>query len=275
MKATTARGYTIMIHRDGALASRQIRVLGWAARLAAIAGSTFVICLFLLAALYGPTVRAAARTPLLDREVARLKAENARVAVLAQRLDEVEARYAQLRGMLSPNIGLPGTPAPGATSRPAAEERLYVAPAILARVPASGDSAAADGPSLPNRWPLSVRSYRTRGLALGDPATERHTGLDLAVPVGSDVRAAGGGRVKQTGTDSAFGEFVLVQHPGGYQTMYGHLSRVVVQQGAMVRSGQVIGLSGSSGRSTAPHLHFEIRRGGQSVDPLTMVREGT
>jgi murein DD-endopeptidase MepM/ murein hydrolase activator NlpD len=276
MKAS--RGYMIMLHRDGALESRQLRVAGWVARLALIAGSTFVIGLILVTALYGPTVRAAARTPLLDREVARLKAENARVMVLARRLDEVEARYAQLRGMLGPKVGLPGTPPPGATTRSPAEEQLYVAPAILAilaRLPAPGDSAASDGPSLPNRWPLRVRSYRTRGLALGDAATERHAGLDLAVPVGSDVRAAGGGRVKQTGTDSAYGVFVLLQHPGGYQTMYGHLSRAVVQQGAMVRSGQVIGLSGSTGRSTAPHLHFEIRRGGQSLDPLTMVREGT
>jgi len=270
-----ARGFMIMIHRDGALESRQLRVAGWAARLALLAGSTFVIGLVLVAVLYGPTVRAAARTPFLDREVARLKDENARVAVLARRLDEVEARYAQLRGMLAPNVGLPETPATGAATRSGGEERLYVAPAIVARAPQAGDSAAFDGPSLPTRWPLTVRSYRTRGLALSDPATERHTGLDLAVPVGSDVRASGGGRVKQTGTDSAFGEYVLLQHPGGYETMYGHLSRVVVQQGEMVRAGQVIGLSGSTGRSTAPHLHFEIRRGGQSVDPLTMVREGT
>lgn len=192
-----SRGYMIMLHRDGALESRQLRVAGWLARLALVAGSIFVICLVLVAVFYGPTVRAATRTPFLDREVARLKAENARVTELARRLDEVEARYAQLRGMLGPNVGLP------------------------------------------------------------EPA------------------AAGGGRVKQTGTDSAYGEFVLLQHPSGYETMYGHLSRVVVQQGAMVRAGQVIGLSGSTGRSTAPHLHFEIRRGGQSVDPLTMVREGT
>ena len=270
----SARGFMLMIHRDGALESRQLRVAGWAARLAVIAGSIFVIGLTAVAVLYGPIVRAAARTPFLDREVARLKAENARVAVLARRLDEVESRYAQLRGMLSPNVGLPETPASGAARTPA-EERLYVAPAIQARVPAAGTAdSTADGPSLPTRWPLTVHSYRTRGLAIDDPATERHTGLDLAVPVGSDVRAAGGGRVRQSGVDSAYGEFVLIQHPGGYETMYGHLSRVVVQQGAMVRAGQVIGLSGSTGRSTAPHLHFEIRRGGQSVDPLTMVREG-
>jgi len=251
-------------------------VAGWAARLTVIGGSIFVIGLIAVAVLYGPIVRAAARTPFLDREVARLKAENARVAVLARRLDEVESRYAQLRGMLSPTVGLPGTPSSGAGGRTPPEERLYVAPAIQARVPAAANAdSAADGPSLPTRWPLTVHSYRTRGLAIDDPATERHTGLDLAVPVGSDVRASGGGRVKRTGIDSAYGEFVLIQHPGGYETMYGHLSRVVVPQGAMVRAGQVIGLSGSTGRSTAPHLHFEIRRGGQSVDPLTMVREGT
>jgi len=273
-----SRGFTIMVHRDGGLASRQWRVAGWAARLALVTGSIFVIGLLLVAVFYGPTVRAAARTPLLDREVARLTAENARVAVLARRLDEVEARYAQLRGMLAPTVGLPETPPAGggAAARAGAEDRLYVAPAIVARAPATGDSAVPDdGPTLPARWPLTVRSFRTRGLAFGDPATERHTGLDLAVPVGSDVRASGGGRVKQTGSDSAFGAYVLLVHPGGYETMYGHLSRVVVQQGALVRAGQVIGLSGNTGRSTAPHLHFEIRRGGQSVDPLTMVREGT
>jgi murein DD-endopeptidase MepM/ murein hydrolase activator NlpD len=56
--------------------------------------------------------------------------------------------------------------------------------------------------------------------------------------------------------------------------MYGHLSRILVTQGAVVPPGEVIGLSGNTGRSTAPHLHFEIRRRGSSLDPLTMVKEG-
>jgi murein DD-endopeptidase MepM/ murein hydrolase activator NlpD len=67
---------------------------------------------------------------------------------------------------------------------------------------------------------------------------------------------------------------VLIQHPGGYQTMYGHLSRVLVQRNDMVRAGQVVALSGSTGHSTAPHLHFEIRLQGRSLDPTTLVREG-
>jgi murein DD-endopeptidase MepM/ murein hydrolase activator NlpD len=66
----------------------------------------------------------------------------------------------------------------------------------------------------------------------------------------------------------------MVQHPEGYLTMYGHLSRVLVIRNDTVRAGQVIALSGNTGRSTAPHLHFEIRLGGRSIDPLTLVREG-
>ena len=103
---------------------------------------------------------------------------------------------------------------------------------------------------------------------------EEHPGIDLAVPVGSDVRASGGGVVRQVGEDPAYGLFVLIQHPDGYQTMYGHLSRVLVQRNDMVRAGQVVALSGSTGRSTAPHLHFEIRLQGRSLDPTTLVREG-
>lgn len=272
-----ARGYTIMVHRDGALDSRQLHVKGWLARTVLIAGSTFVILLIVAAVLYGPTTVAALRTPFLEREIARLRTENTRVTELAQRLDEVEARYAHLRGMLGGNVGMPDVP-PAAAGR-AREERLYVAPPAVARAPQPVDTVTADtvsdvGPSIPHRWPLSVRSYRTRGLAVGDSGTERHTGLDLAVPVGSDVRASGGGTVKETATDSSYGLYVLLQHPDGYETMYGHLSRVVVAQGDSVRTGQVIGLSGNSGRSTAPHLHFEIRRGGQSVNPLSLVREG-
>jgi murein DD-endopeptidase MepM/ murein hydrolase activator NlpD len=79
--------------------------------------------------------------------------------------------------------------------------------------------------------------------------------------------------VRETGTDSAYGEYVLLAHPDGYETMYGHLSRVLVSRGASVRGGQVIALSGNTGRSTAPHLHFEVRRHGRSVDPLSVVRE--
>lgn len=272
----SGRGVTVMVHRDGALETRQFRLSALATRVALIAAITLIVTLVLIAVLYGPIVVAAARTPLLVREVEQLRIENARVNDLARRLDEVEARYTQMRRMLGGNVNLPGTGSNSGTR--SSEEGLYVAPPLLARAPAPGEAPAASvepaGPSIPHKWPLSVPSYRTRGLAEGDPGTESHAGIDLAVPVGSDVRASGGGRISQTGTDSAYGLYVLIQHPGGYETKYGHLSRIIAVEGEAVRAGQVIALSGNSGRSTAPHLHFEIRRGGRSVDPLSLVKEG-
>jgi murein DD-endopeptidase MepM/ murein hydrolase activator NlpD len=87
------------------------------------------------------------------------------------------------------------------------------------------------------------------------------------------VRAAGGGVVLQTGAHEEYGNFVLLEHPDGYQSMYGHLSRILAVQGMRARAGEVIALSGNSGRSSAPHLHFEIRLNGLSIDPGTMVKE--
>ena len=80
--------------------------------------------------------------------------------------------------------------------------------------------------------------------------------------------------VRQAGEDPEYGRYVLLEHAEEYQTMYGHLSRILVTLDDTVPAGQVIGLSGNSGRSTAPHLHFEIRQRGSSLDPLTMVKEG-
>jgi murein DD-endopeptidase MepM/ murein hydrolase activator NlpD len=142
--------------------------------------------------------------------------------------------------------------------------------ALQARAPAP--SRYKPGPSEPVKWPLDVPGFVTRGDVLPGDSAETHPGIDIAVPLGSPVRAAGGGVVEKAGTDSAYGLFVLLQHPGSYESMYGHASRLLVREGDSVQAGQVIALSGSSGRSTAPHLHFEIRLEGKSLDPLTMVK---
>lgn len=268
-------GLTIIVHRDGALASRQVRLAGWVVRTLAVLGIAGALAVLVLVVAYGPLVTAAARLPILEREIATLRAENARVTELARRLDEAEARYAHLRGMLGGGVAIPELRADSGARRSSSDGQVYVAPPILARAPSAAMAAEQpEGPSVPSRWPLAVGSYRTRGLASGDPSVEAHSGLDLAVPVGTDVRAAGGGLVRRTGTDPAYGEYVLLAHPEGYETMYGHLSRVLVTGGEAVKAGQVIALSGNTGRSTAPHLHFEVRRYGRSVDPTTVVREG-
>jgi murein DD-endopeptidase MepM/ murein hydrolase activator NlpD len=267
-----------MIHRDGSLLSREFRVPLWAVRAVAVTSGVLVMLGLLIVVTYGPILAAAVRAPLLERKVAQLTAENRRVGELERALDEAEARYAQIRGMLGADIGPAPTAEPDSGATSTTRDRLYVAPPVMARVPGlPGESAAAPealGPSVPHLWPLTVPSYRTRGMVEANSPQEAHPGIDLAVPIGTDVRASGGGVVRQVGQDSAYGRFVLIQHLGGYETMYGHLSRALVQRNDTVRAGQVVALSGNTGRSTAPHLHFEIRRQGRSLDPMTLVREG-
>ena len=102
---------------------------------------------------------------------------------------------------------------------------------------------------------------------------ESHPGLDIAVAQDSYIRAAAGGIVRDAGTDEVYGKFVLIDHGDGYESMYGHASQIFVAAGDSVERHEVIALSGSTGRSTAPHLHFEVRREGQAVDPLSLVRK--
>jgi murein DD-endopeptidase MepM/ murein hydrolase activator NlpD len=100
-----------------------------------------------------------------------------------------------------------------------------------------------------------------------------HTGLDVGVGLGTPISAAADGVVVLAGTNVVggavvgYGTYVVIAHGGGLYTLYGHLSRLGVAAGDHVRAGQVIGLSGSTGNSTGPHLHFEVRQGSEPVDP--------
>jgi murein DD-endopeptidase MepM/ murein hydrolase activator NlpD len=99
-------------------------------------------------------------------------------------------------------------------------------------------------------------------------AARHHQGVDFAAPLGTGVFAAAEGAVLRTGYEPAgYGRFVEVRHPNGMTTLYGHLSRVDVSSGDVVSDGERIGLVGSTGRSTGPHLHFEVRRGDRQVNP--------
>ena len=257
------RSVSIIVQRDGALQSSTFRIPVWGFRAAVVLAVAVTGLLILGVAFYGPIARQAARVPPLEREVERLRTDNLRIRELATALDSVEANYDRLRRMVGADI---------VPDRVALSSTLPIAPAILAASP--GDPAVYEtGPSLPRHWPLDERGYVTRGQALADSSQEEHPGIDIAVPVGSIVRAAGGGIILQTGEHAAYGRFVLLEHPDGYQSMYGHLSRILAVQGAAVAAGEVIARSGNTGRSSAPHLHFEIRLNGISIDPETLVKE--
>ena len=99
-----------------------------------------------------------------------------------------------------------------------------------------------------------------------------HSGIDIACPVGSKVYASRSGQVTYTGFNGNYGLLVIIKHSHNYYSYYGHLSSIKVKKGSLVKRGKVIALSGNTGRSTGPHLHFEVRKKTRPVNPGILLR---
>lgn len=121
----------------------------------------------------------------------------------------------------------------------------------------------------PGALPLSSR-FGWRGDPI-DGSVRFHAGVDIPARAGATVRAVRAGRVVYSGWAGGYGNLVVIDHGGGVTSRYGHLERAYVAVGAPVGTGDRIGEVGSTGRSTGPHLHYEVRRGGVAIDPLRAV----
>jgi murein DD-endopeptidase MepM/ murein hydrolase activator NlpD len=198
----------------------------------------------------------AARVSALEAQVALQARDRARVEAFATQIAELERRYEQIRRLFGPDADQLASD-------------LWLPPPAP-RGPGGRATADPDG-SLPTSWPLSQRGFVTQGLLRGEAG--EHPGLDVAVPTDSYIRAAGAAVVVDVGEDPVYGRFVTLDHGAGYRSLYAHASQTLVELGQHVRRNEVIALTGSTGRSTAPHLHFEILLNGERVDPLTMVQQ--
>jgi len=101
-----------------------------------------------------------------------------------------------------------------------------------------------------------------------------HAGIDFRAPTGTEIRSTGAGKVVTASFSGGYGNMVEIDHGLGLSTRYGHMSRILVSEGDTVETGQILGLSGSTGRSTGPHLHYEVRRNGDPVDPMRFLNAG-
>ena len=95
-----------------------------------------------------------------------------------------------------------------------------------------------------------------------------HTGIDIGCSAGKDIVAAASGKVIMSKVYGGYGNCVMIDHGGGIVTLYGHASKLLVSEGQTVKRGQTIALVGSTGRSTGPHLHFEVRKNGEYINPM-------
>jgi len=135
------------------------------------------------------------------------------------------------------------------------------------------------GDSVPEQLPWPVKGQLSSGFGWRkDPFTSErrfHDGADIAAPLGTSIRAVLPGKVVFNGMKKGYGNVIILDHGRGLTTLYAHTSRNLASEGVMVQAGSVIAEVGSTGRSTGPHLHFEVRKDGKALDPMAFLPSGS
>lgn len=248
------RHLTFIIVPHGELETRTFQISYRRLKLLLVVAASVLLLVCVFLALWFPALTQAARVPGLERELKELENERARVAELAQTLAEVEAQYEKVRQLLGADAVAGGEAPVLPPLRPGAG----VVPDLK--------EGSGQGSSPLTVWPIAGRGFVAGGTGQDTLA------LDLAVPPNTEIMAAGQGIVAAAGQDEAYGRYVVLDHGAGLETVYGHAARLYVKRGDRVRAGQVIASSGASGRASAPHLRFEVRRDGRPVNPLSLLR---
>ncbi len=158
--------------------------------------------------------------------------------------------------------------APGGPVEPEPEEPPEPAPRPPPPRPGAAPAARAADGRTPLRWPVRGVLYSRFGMRQG----QRHDGIDIAAPEGAAVSAAADGTVVYAGRQAGYGQIVILRHAGGLLTLYAHNAKVLVPEGAHVKGGEPIARVGQSGKTTGPHLHFEVRQGTRPRNPLLYLR---
>ncbi len=211
----------------------------------------------------------------LKARVVELEATNERIRDIAERLAELKQFEEQLRrGLQLPQGALPKGDALEPTPNVAPLREEISRPADLQGIYSERITEIATDGVLPTDIPTHppVRGYVTRKFELSSTLHETgHFGLDVAGRIGTPINASANGLVIFSGWSYPYGNLVVIEHKSGYTTFYGHNQILLVEPGDRVLMGQPIALLGNSGRSSAPHLHFEIWKDGLRVDPESLL----
>jgi murein DD-endopeptidase MepM/ murein hydrolase activator NlpD len=206
-----------------------------------------------------------------------------RIAAIRGELGEWRAVHARMSEAFAPETGAtPDAPASETASPLPPEDELDLLASGVAeespRLHALADVVSRAGTlmsRLPLRWPIhgSLNSGFGPRRSPWDGAPERHEGVDIGSPAGTPVAAPAAGTVVTADVHGGYGKHVVIDHGNGVRSLYGHLKEIDVNLGQQVEQGQVVGLVGSTGRSTGPHLHYELLVQGSPVDPRGFLSE--
>jgi murein DD-endopeptidase MepM/ murein hydrolase activator NlpD len=250
------------------------------------AGSAF-LCLVMCAALYGLYgMFRAAQHLKIEQENSRLRVENEKqrqqLEQLENRVDAIEdtsRRIAEISGAPVENqvenkpqgMSQRGAGGPLEEMDAAAIAKVETRAAQLEHELHAYESALRERARVPSLWPVeggeATDSFGGRRNPFGGGSSEFHSGQDISAERGTPVYAAGIATVKFAGTQSGYGQIIILDHGAGLTTRYGHLSKIEVEAGQELARGTQIGRVGSTGRSTGPHLHYEVRINEEPVNP--------
>jgi murein DD-endopeptidase MepM/ murein hydrolase activator NlpD len=247
--------------------------------------ATALLCLVLCAALYGLYgMFRVAQNLKTEQENARLRVLNEQQR---QQLEKLENRVDAIEDTSRRIAEISGAPVPEGENKQGASERGAGGPLVemdaeaiaevetravqLERELRTYESALRERARIPSIWPVAggeaTDSFGGRRDPFGGNSSEFHSGQDISAERGTPVYAAGIATVKFAGAQSGYGQIVILDHGDGITTRYGHLSKIEVIAGQQLARGETIGRVGSTGRSTGPHLHYEVRINEEPVNP--------
>jgi murein DD-endopeptidase MepM/ murein hydrolase activator NlpD len=234
-----------------------------------------VVALGLSYGIYGLTQQAAHLRTAFENE--RLKAENERQRVELEKLNNRVEKVEDTSRKLAEKSGVVETgplAGSGGPALPLDEMGLATVIAKMGRLEEDlkeYEAVLRERGYTPTIWPVNGKlegGFGGRRNPFGGPGYEFHSGQDIEADMGAPVISGASGRVTFVGWQNGYGQLVVVDHGGGLTTRYGHLSHIDVDLDQVVSRGQLVGKVGSTGRSTGPHLHYEVRINDQPVNPL-------
>jgi len=224
----------------------------------------------------------------VDEQRTLIDSFHTRVAAVRSEITAWRALHAKMWDALGPEAGAgaggatPEAVGPAAGVEPSPREELdLLATSVTQEGPRLRELAHAIGRTgkivhaLPLRWPVHgpVKSGYGMRRSPWNGAPEHHDGIDIGSPPGTPVESPAPGTVVEASPQGSFGKHIMLDHGNGVRSLYGHLKKLDVKVGQRVAKGQVIGLVGSTGRSTGPHLHYEVLMAGKPVDPSGFLQE--
>lgn len=252
----TAKYVTLMIIPEGGQERRGIRIRTWFLQVILGFIGVVLIGILLFFLFYGKVIGRAAMADSLKSENERLLKYQYKVQLLERNLNQTRDIVSRLINLAGVDIEFPVMP----------DDSILFATLDEEGMAAVTRSA---GPDLSLPIGLPAKGFITQDFSLND-SSHYHPGIDIACAEGTPVLATANGEIIMTGFDEVYGNIVVIKHNDSITTLYGHNKEILVEQGEQVLPGSRIALSGNTGKSTAPHVHYEIRVNDEPINPMEM-----